>query len=342
MAEIQTFSEVTLTIEALKLIAAAQVGSNITITRAAIGDGYLPDGTDAASLTELVSEVESRKTGESGTSATVDISKMEVNGSNAQITVTIKNGDTSFYLREVGIYAKGADDKEVLYAYTNAGDGAYPIPAASAVSVTRVLVLGVIVSAEANVTANITYGEVTAEDFAAEIAARKAGDLAAAPFSTAAVIPADGWSLSSGKYSTEVTVEGVIDTMIPVVSIDTGSVDTADNAGMYPYAVTGDGTVTFYAANVPTKDISVTIALIKTDGSTDTLSADTSITYTLPIASADTLGGVKIGDGITVAEDGTISVDTADITGTVSTEVIENVSASDEEASEAISEIMDG
>ncbi|MCC8168825.1 MAG: phage tail protein [Oscillospiraceae bacterium] len=340
MAEIQTFSEVTLTLEALKLIAAAQTGSTITITRAAVGDGYLPDGTGAANLTKLVSEVESRKTGESGSSATVDISKMEVDGSGAQITITIKNGDTPFYLREVGIFAKGADGTEVLYAYTNAGDGAYPIPASSAASVTRVLVLGVIVSAEANVTANITYGEVTAEEFSAEIAARKAGDLAAAPFCTEAVIPADNWSLSGGKYSTEVEVEGVIDTMIPVVSIDTNSVDTADNAGMCPYAATGDGTVTFYAANAPTKDITVTIALIKTDGSADTLSSDT-LTYTLPIASADTLGGVKIGDGITVAEDGTISVDTADITGTVSTEVIENVSASDEEASEAISEIMD-
>jgi hypothetical protein len=38
--------------------------------------------------------------------------------------------------------------------------------------------------------------------------------------------------------------------------------------------------------------------------------------YTLPIASSSTLGGIKIGSGIAVSQDGTISVDVSSITAT--------------------------
>lgn len=340
MAEIQTFNEVVLTTEALKLLAAAQVGDSITLTRAAIGDGYLPDGSDGSDLTDLVSEVESRQNGDEGTAATVDISKMEVDGSSAQVTVTIKNGDTAFYLREVGIFAEGADGNEILYAYTNAGDGAYPIPENTSANVTRILVLGIVVSADAEITANITYGEVTAEEFAAEVEARKAGDLAAAPYSVDLTIKTSDWNEVDGVYTADMSVDGAVDTMVPIVSVAGANMDAALEAGMYSFAETGDGVVTFYAASVPDEDIAVTIALIKTDGSTATLGSDTTVTYTLPVATATTLGGVKIGDGISITEDGVISVDTAEIVESVTDEVIENVSASDEEATEAIADVM--
>lgn len=39
--------------------------------------------------------------------------------------------------------------------------------------------------------------------------------------------------------------------------------------------------------------------------------AEQTIGYELPVASAEVLGGVKIGHGVTIAEDGTISVDTS-------------------------------
>lgn len=332
MAEIQTFSDVVITTEGLKLLAAIQVGDTMTLTRAAIGDGYLDDDADGTELTALVSEVASQQTGDDGTLPTVDISKMTVDGSTAQVTVTIQNGDTSFYLRELGLFAADADGNEILYAYTNAGDGAYPIPATTSGSITRILVLGTTVSSAADITANITYaGEVTAEDLAA-----------ATPFAVDTVITADAWTATDDDeyiYTADVEIDGVSDTLVPIVSVDTASYTVAENAGLCPIASTSDGYVTFRAAAIPEDDISVSIVFIKTGGSTS--SGTSSGTYTLPIASASTLGGVKIGDGISVSDDGTISVDTAEITETVATDVIENVSATDEEAREAISDVMD-
>ncbi len=179
-----------------------------------------------------------------------------------------------------------------------------------------------------------------AESLNAEIAARKAGDLAATPYSIDTTIAAQDWSENSGVYSADVDVDGAVDTMVPIVSVAKADMDAALEAGMYPFAETGEGIVTFYAASAPEDDIAVTIVLIKTDGSAETLGSDATATYTLPIASATTLGGVKIGDGISVADDGTISVDTTEITETV-TDAIESASATDEEAAEAISDVLD-
>lgn len=64
---------------------------------------------------------------------------------------------------------------------------------------------------------------------------------------------------------------------------------------------------------------------VKPDGTTITITDDGTISstgggggseYTLPIASSDTLGGVKIGDGIDIDSDGKISVDTTGLTAT--------------------------
>ncbi len=54
--------------------------------------------------------------------------------------------------------------------------------------------------------------------------------------------------------------------------------------------------------------------------------------YVLPIASSDTLGGVKIGDGVGIGKDGTISVG--------STGAINSVVATDEAVNEALGKVF--
>ena len=49
--------------------------------------------------------------------------------------VKIKNGDTAFYMRELGIIAKDPDEGEILYAYINFGDGASAMPALTEVHI---------------------------------------------------------------------------------------------------------------------------------------------------------------------------------------------------------------
>ena len=45
------------------------------------------------------------------------------------------------------------------------------------------------------------------------------------------------------------------------------------------------------------------------EGGNITIGSDGS-TYALPVATADTLGGVKVGDGLTASSDGTLAIDT--------------------------------
>ena len=72
-------------------------------------------------------------------------------------------------------------------------------------------------------------------------------------------------------------------------------------------AETVDGAVRFWARKIPTADLSATLALL-TPGTGELGAAGGGSAYVLPVASADTLGGVKIGKGISITEDGTISV----------------------------------
>ena len=138
--------------------------------RAAIGDGFMQDGQDVADLTEMVHEVPSHQTGTTATSATVDLTKavVEKDGT-VSVRVKIKNGDTAFYMRELGIIAKDPDEGEILYAYINFGDGASAMPAFDGSTyIVRNIQMSFIVSNAANVEANITLAaEVSYDDFMA-------------------------------------------------------------------------------------------------------------------------------------------------------------------------------
>lgn len=170
MANIPTIDTVKLTAKGLRLLAKVQSGATMYFVRAAIGDGFMQDGQDVADLTEMVHEVPSHQTGTTATSATVDLTKavVEKDGT-VSVRVKIKNGDTAFYMRELGIIAKDPDEGEILYAYINFGDGASAMPAFDGSTyIVRNIQMSFIVSNAANVEANITLAaEVSYDDFMA-------------------------------------------------------------------------------------------------------------------------------------------------------------------------------
>lgn len=170
MANIPTIDTVKLTAKGLRLLAKVQSGATMYFVRAAIGDGFMQDGQDVADLTEMVHEVPSHQTGTTATSATVDLTKavVEKDGT-VSVRVKIKNGDTAFYMRELGIIAKDPDEGEILYAYINFGDGASAMPAFDGSTyVVRNIQMSFIVSNAAKVEANITLAaEVSYDDFMA-------------------------------------------------------------------------------------------------------------------------------------------------------------------------------
>ena len=96
-------------------------------------------------------------------------------------------------------------------------------------------------------------------------------------------------------------------THIPIVSLHRDSLAVAEAAGMCSSAETVDGAVRFWARKVPTADLEATLALL-TPGTGELGAAGGGSAYVLPVATTETAGVVKIGEGLSVTADGTISV----------------------------------
>ena len=121
-----------------------------------------------ANLTAQKSEIESHQTGVTSSSATVDITNVSVVAAGmTNLRLKIKNGDTPFYLREIGIMAQDPDLGEILYLYTNCGNGAQAFPVFDGSNhVYRTIDFLNIISNASDINVNLTLkNEVTREDF---------------------------------------------------------------------------------------------------------------------------------------------------------------------------------
>lgn len=130
------------------LLMRAIAGESITFTRFKAGDGYLPEGQDGTELTDLVSEV-------------LDFDITDTDDSRTglvAITGGFDSGDVEedFYFRELGIFARGEDNAEVLYAYANDGSGAGLLRAISTQTVTEQKVTMIVTVGDAE-NINVVY-----------------------------------------------------------------------------------------------------------------------------------------------------------------------------------------
>lgn len=129
-------------------------------------------------------------------------------------------------------------------------------------------------------------------------------------------IPAEGWALDETgsdepymgmdeyRYYVDVTDEEVTDDQVPIVALHKDALETAKQAGLCPTAQTVTGAVRFWARYEPMQDMAATLALLSASGSGQTGGGGT---YVLPVATATTLGGVKLGEGFSTTPDGTLS-----------------------------------
>lgn len=109
-------------------------------------------------------------------------------------------------------------------------------------------------------------------------------------------------------------------TLVPIGAVLADSFHTANDAGILPGCETFDGYVRFYSSSVPEDDVQLTVILFgKGGGNSD-----------LTIATREQLGHVKVGDGIEVTEDGTISANA---------KVSEDQIATSDDTSEMLKEI---
>ena len=98
-----------ITTAGLIVLAKGVAGQKINYTKIVLGDGYLEEGQTPRTLTGVVSP-----------KATVDITKLKINGDGTVAVGGIfTNGDETdgFYYRELGLYAEDPDPEvgEVLY-----------------------------------------------------------------------------------------------------------------------------------------------------------------------------------------------------------------------------------
>ena len=150
-----------ITTAGLIVLAKGVAGQKINYTKIVLGDGYLEEGQTPRTLTGVVSP-----------KATVDITKLKINGDGTVAVGGIfTNGDETdgFYYRELGLYAEDPDPEvgEVLYCYGNCGDLAEWIPpSGGATIVEKTIDIVTAIGTATNVTAYIPADAyATKEDY---------------------------------------------------------------------------------------------------------------------------------------------------------------------------------
>lgn len=184
------------------LEARTHAGGNIAYTRMRIGDGVLPDGQSIEALTDLISPIKY-----------IPISSAKSSGNKAVVSGAVSNLGiaSSFYFREIGLYATDPVDGEILYAYANAGSNADHIPAYSTSPVDFTFAFNVTFSNTSSVTvtadsslAFVTHGELEEE-------VEEAMESKCEVHRFTATIPSTGWTQNSdGLYTVSVSVPGIL------------------------------------------------------------------------------------------------------------------------------------
>lgn len=121
-----------ITSEGKRLLAKAQVNEPIAFTRAQMGNGALQSGQSMERMTQLISPVKE-----------LPLAAAKAVADTITVTVQISNDDLqhAIWFREIGLFARGADGEEILYAYGNAGDKADYFPAPTESKVEYILAL---------------------------------------------------------------------------------------------------------------------------------------------------------------------------------------------------------
>lgn len=301
----------TVTVAGRNLITSLMAGKTIEFTRIEVGSGAMPDGVEPIDMNALVAPVaegvSTIPTVENGVlSMTVEY-RNDLNGG-------LQEG---FWLREFGVFAKTEDTDEILLYYATLGDSPQPVNAYkdNRIDIRR---YPITIALELDCDVQVTYNPgsfITAAE--AEKILTTLVQEAMSGVGTAIIkditIPADGWNVQESDdqsrtdeyhYVLDLVVDEAKDEHFPSVALYKKSLETAKKAGLCPSAQALAGIVRFWAMKQPLNDMDATLALLSPGaGGTGGGGGD----YVLPVATTTRLGGVKIGNGINVAEDGTIS-----------------------------------
>lgn len=312
----------TVTVAGRNLITSLMAGKTIEFTRIMVGSGAMPEGVEPIDMVALVTPVaegvSSVPTVENGVLSMVVEYRNDLNGG-------LQEG---FWLREFGVFAKTEDTEEILLYYATLGDSPQPVNAYkdNRIDIRR---YPISIALELDADVQITYNPgafITSAE--AEELVRTMVQKAISGVGTAIIkditIPHTGWTwqeenpdeqgawdMDEYRYYVDVPVTEAAETQFPNVALHKAALETAKNAGLCPTVQTLAGALRFWAKRSPDEDMEATIALVSPGASSS--GGGGGSTYVLPVATATRLGGVKIGKGISVAADGTITASTSGV-----------------------------
>lgn len=305
----------------ISLIAKVLAGRcQMRYTRAAVGKGFIPDGMTPKTMTEPADYV---------MDAEISSITNPVNGE-CQVTVQINsaNVETGFYATCILLYAEDPDEGEVPYTYLVLENGREFIRPSS--SATGKLAEFDLIAAVGSV--DEVFAVISMSSFATHDEVERMIRQHTSAMRRDIVIPATGWESGAeeapGKLYVDVAQDGVMEYMVPSLTVLPAYLESASNCGLQCYCQTLSGAVRFYTEQAPETEIRASLLLHLVSSSGYGTGGD----YVLPTATADRLGGVMIGNGVDVAPDGTISMN--------GTEAVLDATASDEEASGMIREVF--
>lgn len=277
----------------------------LQLTRVLVGSGMVPEAVNLADVHELYEPVTE---GEIGARS----------HENDRLYLTIEYANNlhpeqkTFFLSEFIVYAADPEtDEETDLLYATLGDYRQPVPAyhselpPSVFSFPLVMVL----SDEVEVSITSSPGLVTHDDLQ-----RLVNEGVIGISRTDITIPTNGWNAAedsgvSGQFglSVDIEIKNITERMTPMLTIYPEYLPTAFACGIAQTVRTIDGALRVYAQKIPDKAIVASLSLIGGSGYIGTI--DSGSAYELPAASQAKLGGVKVGSGLNVSTDGTLSVD---------------------------------
>lgn len=313
------------------LAALLATGAELEITRAAIGSGKVAEDVNLADMTDLIQYV-----------AEGTIAQRRHQDNVLYLTVQYSSNSTpglgAFYLAEFIVQARHPISGEIVtILYATLGDYIQPVNAYSETAAPdiRSYPLAIAISDEIEVAITAPPGLVTYDDLqdAVDKACRDLLNTLATggiKKSVDFVVATNEWTEDPNKvngygFYYDLLDEEITANLIPDVVIAEGSQETAKLAGMSATATSYAGYVRLKCVARPTAEIVATCHLL---GKGATGTGTTPVIGDLPVATADTLGGVKVqeGSGLKIDTDGNLSVDTA----------------SEDESTDAMDEIFSG
>lgn len=284
------------TIGKSKIAMAVQGEGKVNITQAAVGDGegayYIPTSDMTALRRELWR----------GSIAGKWINEQSANMIDVKMILPADVG--GFTVREAALF----DDDDDMIAVCNLPDTEKAVIATGAAG-TLTIVLHIVLTDASAVEFKIdpNLDVVTAADVERLIAR--------ATVKRDITIPIEGWTacveddVGAGMQYLDIAQQDITEDMVPFVSILPRYLAAAADCGFCPAAKTLKGALRLFAKSHPAQEITATLVLLlASSGPAEGGTGGSEDGYTLPVATADRLGGVMIGDGVDVESNGRISV----------------------------------